>query len=117
MGAGNNIPYFTLPFNLVAVSTFLTAQQHFGSKLSENPVDSTENAFNTTSTEIDWYQVGNGIALSMGQVYAVNDIRASSLMNFGVFLCSPLLFITSTIGAALGSLGGKNGSELENLDF
>ena len=103
---------------MVAVSTFLTAQQHFGAKVSESSsLDSIEMNFNTTNNGVDWYQVGNGIALSMGQVYAVNDIRASSLMNIGVFLCSPLLFITSTIGAALGSLGGKIGSKPDNLEF
>ena len=56
---------------------------------------------------VDWCGVGRGIALSMGQVYAINDIAASTLMNVAVFLYSPLLFITSSIGAIVGSLAGK----------
>ena len=30
LGAGNNIPYLALPFNLIAVCTFLTIQPHLG---------------------------------------------------------------------------------------
>ena len=48
-----------------------------------------------------------GIALSMGQVYAIKNIYASTLMNVAVFLYSPLLFATCTIGAITGSLAGK----------
>ena len=47
------------------------------------------------------------MALSMGQVYAINDIYASTLMNVAVFLYSPLLFATCTIGAITGSLAGR----------
>ena len=43
----------------------------------------------------------------MGQVYAINDIKTSSLMNLAVFLASPLLFIVSSIGAILGTLAGN----------
>ena len=43
----------------------------------------------------------------MGQVYAINDIKTSSLMNLAVFLASPLLFIVSSIGALLGTLAGN----------
>ena len=43
----------------------------------------------------------------MGQVYAINDIKTSSLMNLAVFLASPLLFIVSSIGALLGTLAGS----------
>ena len=38
------------------------------------------------------FQVGRGILVSMGQVYAINDVTASSVMNLAVFLASPLLF-------------------------
>ena len=48
-----------------------------------------------------------GIALSMGQVYAIKNIYASTLMNVAVFLYSPLLFATCTIGAITGTLAGK----------
>ena len=63
--------------------------------------------------EINWCQVGRGIAVSMGQVDAINDVAASSLMNFAVFLASPLLFFTSTIGAVVGSLAGKTCIEMQ----
>ena len=47
-----------------------------------------------------------GIALSMGQVWAVQNLVASSLINFAVFLHSPLLFVMATIGATIGTLIG-----------
>ena len=56
--------------------------------------------------DIDWSQVGMGIALSMGQVWAVQNLVASSLINFAVFLHSPLLFVMATIGATIGTLIG-----------
>ena len=58
--------------------------------------------------------VGKGVLLSMGQVYAVNDIKTSSLMNLAVFLASPLLFIVSSIGALLGTLAGKISRTFKN---
>ena len=62
--------------------------------------------FNTFCLDIDWSQVGMGIALSMGQVWAVQNLVASSLINFAVFLHSPLLFVMATIGATIGTLIG-----------
>ena len=56
--------------------------------------------------DIDWNKVGLGIALSMGQVWAVNNLAASSLINVAVFLHSPLLFVMATIGATIGTLIG-----------
>ena len=56
--------------------------------------------------DIDWNKVGIGIALSMGQVWAIKDLIASSIINFAVFLHSPLLFIMATIGATIGTLIG-----------
>ena len=56
--------------------------------------------------DIDWNQVGIGIALSMGQVWAVQNLAASSIINFAVFLHSPLLFVMATIGAIIGTLIG-----------
>ena len=47
-----------------------------------------------------------GIALSMGQVWAVQNLVASSIINFAVFLHSPLLFVMATIGAIIGTLIG-----------
>ena len=119
LGAGNNIPYLALPFNLIAVCTFLTIQPHLAGEASSSPASSEndegmiEETFNATlnageeMTDINWCQVGRGIAVSMGQVYAINDVTASSLMNLAVFLASPLLFFTSTIGAVVGTLAGK----------
>ena len=57
--------------------------------------------------EVDWTMVGRGILVSMSQVYGVNDITTSTLMNVAVLLASPLLFLTSNFGATLGSLLGK----------
>ena len=42
----------------------------------------------------------------MGQVWAVNDLVASSLINLAVFLHSPLLFVMATVGATIGTLIG-----------
>ena len=103
LGATLKVPYLTLPFNLIVICTFLTIQHQ-----EDNQENTTENTFNSTVSElpINWYQVGRGIAVSMGQVYAINDVIASSIMNLAVFLASPLLFVMSTIGAILGSLAG-----------
>ena len=107
LGAGNNIPYLALPFNLIAVCTFLTIQP--------SQVEDDQETTTLNTTDINWCQVGRGIAVSMGQVYAINDVPASSLMNLAVFLASPLLFIMSTIGAVLGSLAGVLILPAENL--
>jgi len=56
--------------------------------------------------EIDWGMVGKGIALSMGQVYGINHMEGSIVINLGVFLASPLNFLVSNIGATLGTLMG-----------
>ena len=109
LGAGNNIPYLALPFNLIAVCTFLTIQP----QVEDHQENTTEDTFN--STDINWCQVGRGIAVSMGQVYAINDVPASTIMNLAVFLASPLLFIMSTIGAVVGSLAGVLILPAENL--
>ena len=39
-------------------------------------------------------------------VYGIDHMAASMVINLGVFLASPLNFITSTIGACLGTLMG-----------
>ena len=56
---------------------------------------------------IDWLLVGRGMMVSMGQVYALNHVAASTVMNLAVLLASPLNFFTSCIGAVLGSLAGN----------
>ena len=99
-----NIPYMTFPFNLVAICTFLAIK----------PADIPENTLNLEEEiPIDWIRVGRGILVSMSQVYAINDIKASILMNIGVILCSPLLFLISLFGATMGSFAGKQFNHLK----
>ena len=87
-----------LPFNLVAVFIFLTLQPpHF----QQVPGPETEADLNTT---LSWPDVGRGVIVSMGQVYAVNELEPSLLINLAVLLSSPLLFVMANIGAALGTL-------------
>ena len=40
------------------------------------------------------------------QVYGINHLEGSIVVNLGVLIASPLNFITSTIGATLGTLMG-----------
>ena len=72
---------------------------------------------NQTDSVVDWCKFGQGVLLSMGQVYAINDFRTSTIMNIAVFLASPLLFITSTIAALFGSLAGKLHARCSNQNF
>ena len=101
-----------LPFNIIAVCVFLTLQpvdQAVENSTVENPV--LDNSTITVSvsgrvqsSDVDWSGVVRGIVVSMGQVYAVNDVKASCLMNLAVALSSPLLFLTSSIGAVIGCI-------------
>ncbi len=59
-----------------------------------------------TGNYTDWEKFGRGLVVSMSQVYAVNDIPTSIMMNIAVLLASPLNFITSTAGALIGCLLG-----------
>ncbi len=96
---------------MIAIITFLTLQPDPDSAGGDFETGSNETmvallANETGSGEdepINWCRVGRGI---LGQVYAINDVLASSLMNLAVFLASPLLFIMSAIGAVIGTLGG-----------
>jgi len=99
------IPYLALPFNLIAVCTFLTIKPQIDEEQEDNlGLDLQDN--NSTEIEVEWCQVGRGIIVSMGQVYAINDVTASCVMNLAVFLASPLLFIISSIGAIVGTCLG-----------
>ena len=98
-----------LPFNIVAVCVFLTLQPSDQSHaMLEEDSDNTTISISLTATvtdaSISWVGVGRGILVSMGQVYAVNNVKASVLMNLAVALSSPLLFLLSTLGAAIGCL-------------
>ena len=95
------LPYFTMPFNMVAILCFLSIKPD-----TINSPEVPEALVKNVTEDIDWNGVGRGMVLSMGQVYAINDLRTSLLMNLAVFLYSPLLFFTSSIGAIAGSLGG-----------
>ena len=85
--------------------------------LSENNVtiSSGANAGNDSASsnysisgEVDWTLVGRGMLVSMSQVWGVNDVATSTIMNAAVLLASPLLFVTSNFGAVLGCLLGMN---------
>ena len=85
--------------------------------LSENNVtiSSGANAGNESASsnysisgEVDWTLVGRGMLVSMSQVWGVNDVATSTIMNAAVLLASPLLFITSNFGAVLGCLLGMS---------
>ena len=118
------VPYLTFPFNILAITSFLTFKTIYPPL--EEPLQPTS-ALNETQLSplgialangtfvqheeaemkgIDWNSVGMGVALSMGQVWAVQDIISSSLINLAVFLHSPLLFAMATIGATVGTLMG-----------
>jgi len=104
-----NVPYMALPFNIIAVCVFLTLQPR---ELGKTEVlETAENSTITISvtatvqnSDISWPGVMRGVLVSMSQVYAVNDVKASCLMNLAVLLSSPLLFLVSTIGAAIGCI-------------
>lgn len=98
-----NVPYMALPFNIIAVCVFLTLQPE------EQPVEIQATVFNASDPScgngrISWCGVGRGILVSMSQVWAVNAVVPSLLMNLAVLLSSPLLFTLCTLGATLGSL-------------
>ena len=97
-----NVPYMALPFNLVAVFVFLTLQPPQSQQAQQAlEVLETEAELNKT---LSWTDVGQGVIVSMGQVYAVNQLEPSLMMNLAVLLSSPVLFVMANIGAALGTL-------------
>ena len=113
-----NVPYMALPFNLIAVTVFLTLQPDEADQLQGGEEDWTGGGpggdvanssslladVNTTVGEVSWSGLGRGVLVSMGQVWAVNSVEASCLINIAVLLSSPLLFLLSNLGAALGCL-------------
>ena len=54
--------------------------------------------------------------MSMGQVYAVNELEPSLMMNLAVLLSSPVLFVMANIGAALGTLLSLTFIEISEYD-
>ena len=120
-----NVPYMALPFNLIITVIFLTLQPVTMDHVVKRDTSSLEVEGNETISgnatlmdhshhvdadlleadlDISWCNVGRGIVVSMGQVYAVNDVPASLVMQLAVLLSSPLLFILSNTGAVIGSL-------------
>ena len=103
-----------LPFNLVAVFVFLTLQPaDLQSDLQE---DVLTNSTAPANQSLSWPDVGRGIIVSMGQVYAVNELEPSLLMNLAVLLSSPLLFVMANIGAGLGTLLSLSFIEISEYD-
>jgi len=105
-----SLPHLTLPFNLVTVFVFLALQPPQSQRL---PTSETEADLNTT---LSWPGVGRGILLSMSQVYAVNELEPSLMMNLAVLLGSPVLFVMASIGAALGTLLSLSFIEISEYD-
>ena len=119
-----NVPYMALPFNLIITVIFLTLQpvsmDHLVKRDTSDLVEGNETVVGNSTLidhshheeadlleadlQISWLGVGRGIIVSMGQVYAVNDVPASLVMQLAVLLSSPLLFIISNTGAVIGSL-------------
>ena len=90
-----NVPFMTLPFNFVAVISFLTWQT------GRNPGLEVEVAGNS-SVEVE--RLVEGVVLSMGQVYAIPGLVPSIIMWVAVTLYSPLLAVLSFLGALMGTL-------------
>jgi len=119
-----NVPYMALPFNVIITIIFLTLQPVSMDHLVKRDTSDFEDGNETISgnstlmdhshheeadlleadLQISWLGVGRGIVVSMGQVYAVNDVPASLVMQLAVLLSSPLLFVLSNTGAVIGSL-------------
>jgi len=112
-----NVPYLALPFNTIIVCLFLTLQPPDSAvPTCKPPVDNvTVTVMGTicdytpgleSNGTASWCGVVRGVAVSMGQVYAINHVVGSSLINLAVLLSSPLLFLMSTVGAIVGTLLG-----------
>ena len=99
----------TIPFNLVTIFVFLALQPPH----SQLPTSEMETDVNTT---LSWPDVGKGVIKSMGQVYAVNGLEPSLMMNLAVLLSSPVLFVMANIGAALGTLLPLSFMEISEYD-
>ena len=98
-----NLPFLTLPFNIVMVLIFITimpAQDSIDLVAELNQNYSSPNL----SVSMDWFGALEGSVISMGQVYALNSFISSLIIIFSVGLYSPLLLLTSLLGAAIGCL-------------
>jgi len=95
-----HVPFMTLPFNFIAIISFLNFQseEYFSHLDASISIKS-----NNTSTDIDWIRVVEGMVVSMGQVYAVGGLPTSIIMWVAVALYSPLLAVLSALGALIGT--------------
>ena len=95
-----HVPFMTLPFNFIAIISFL----NFQSEEYFSRIDATQNSnAGNNSTDIDWIRVVEGSVLSMGQVYAIGSFPTSIIMWAAVALYSPILAILSALGALIGT--------------
>jgi len=88
-------PFMTLPFNFIALISFLNFQSSEFSPPAESDLP--------LNDSIDWMKVLEGCVLSMGQVYAVQNIITSIIMWAAVFLYNPVLALLSALGAIIGT--------------
>jgi len=86
----------TLPFNFIAIISFLNFQSE-----DYAPPAPAQKFFDSN---IDWLLVMRGSCASMGQVYAVDSLVTSGLMWVAVFLYNPKLGILSGLGSFLGTI-------------
>merc|ERR1712058_187136 len=56
-----------------------------------------------SNDSIEWIRVLEGCVLSMGQVYAVQNIITSIIMWAAVFLYNPVVALLSALGAVIGT--------------
>lgn len=96
-----NIPVFTLPFNITTAILFLGLQAQ-GFKIAIE-LEETQEVINSTDYNVDWGKVMYGSLLSAGQVYAVEGVACSVLTLIGLLLCSPIIAISSFVGAVIAS--------------
>nr|XP_040570234.1 urea transporter 2-like [Lepeophtheirus salmonis] len=95
-----HLPYLALPFSIMCSIVFVAMQTQFEFpevEIKHEEVLHEVNVLNTT--EIDWIQVGEGIFLSIGQVYGVKCYITSALIAVAVFIFSPVLLFFRSFGS------------------
>ncbi|CAB4066490.1 SLC14A [Lepeophtheirus salmonis] len=111
-----HLPYLALPFSIMCSIVFVAMQTQFEFpevEIKHEEVLHEVNVLNTT--EIDWIQVGEGIFLSIGQVYGVKCYITSALIAVAVFIFSPVLLFFVLLGASIGTLTGVGLVPIEHI--
>lgn len=90
-----NVPFMTLPFNIVALVSFSSWQS--------DQVSPLEVELEATNSSVEVLRMMEGTILSMGQVFAIPGLTPSIIMWVAVILYSPLLALFSLLGATIGS--------------